>query len=114
MQVYDSVDPQTPAFLLYFFHDFGLNSRRTFLSEIQQVILMPVCLSQFIRYVLMYLVLQGDCGSSHSMAQKILTWLCPAVHTILSDGLLPSVQGFFGPLPNSPWKVAGASIKQGE
>lgn len=47
------------------------------------------------------------------MAQKILTWLCPAVHTILSDGLLPSVQGFFGPLPNSPWKVAGASIKQG-
>lgn len=57
--------------------------------------------------------LQGDCGSSFSMAQKILTWLCPAVHTILSDGLLPSVQGFFGPLPNSPWKVAGASIKQG-
>lgn len=56
----------------------------------------------------------GDCGSSFSMAQKILTWLCPAVHTILSDGLLPSVQGFFGPLPNSPWKVAGASIKQGE
>ncbi|XP_055925000.1 uncharacterized protein LOC129956962 isoform X2 [Argiope bruennichi] len=51
---------------------------------------------------------------SYSMGQKILTWLCPAVHTILSDGLLPSVQGFFGPLPNSPWKVAGASIKQGE
>ncbi|XP_054712851.1 uncharacterized protein LOC129222378 [Uloborus diversus] len=55
-----------------------------------------------------------DCGSSFSMGQKILTWLCPAVHTILSDGLLPSVQGFFGPLPNTPWKVAGASIKQGE
>ncbi|KAG8183402.1 hypothetical protein JTE90_008302 [Oedothorax gibbosus] len=52
--------------------------------------------------------------SSYTMGQKILTWLCPAVHTILSDGLLPSVQGFFGPLPNSPWKVAGASIKQGE
>ncbi|XP_042894874.1 uncharacterized protein [Parasteatoda tepidariorum] len=56
----------------------------------------------------------GDCASSFSTGQKILTWLCPAVHTILSDGLLPSVQGFFGPLPNSPWKVAGASIKQGE
>lgn len=57
---------------------------------------------------------QISSNAASSTGQKILASLCPAVHTILSDGLLPTVQGFFGPVPNSPWKVAEASIQQGE
>lgn len=49
------------------------------------------------------------------MISRTLTGqLSPAIYQLLSDGLLPIVNTFFGQVTNSVWRVVEASVKKGE
>lgn len=53
--------------------------------------------------------------SVHSklVARCLTSQLSPAIYQILSDGLLPNVNTFFGQVNNSVWRVVEASVKKG-
>jgi hypothetical protein len=53
---------------------------------------------------------QGDAGAHHLALQA----LCPAIFSLLVDGLKPQVDTVFGPVTNSTWRVVEASAQQGE
>ncbi|KAL6425881.1 hypothetical protein ACFW04_008895 [Cataglyphis niger] len=46
-------------------------------------------------------------------AQICLSTLCPALYTIMSDGLKPYLNSTFGPITNSVWQIVEASSQQG-
>ncbi|XP_072756496.1 uncharacterized protein [Anoplolepis gracilipes] len=46
-------------------------------------------------------------------AQICLSTLCPALYTIMSDGLKPYLTSTFGPITNSVWQIVEASSQQG-
>ncbi|XP_014214011.1 uncharacterized protein LOC106643406 isoform X3 [Copidosoma floridanum] len=46
-------------------------------------------------------------------SQLCLGQLCPALYTIMSDGLKPHLGSTFGPIANSVWQVVEASSQQG-
>ncbi|XP_070523423.1 uncharacterized protein [Cardiocondyla obscurior] len=46
-------------------------------------------------------------------AQICLSNLCPALYTIMSEGLKPHLNSTFGPITNSVWQVVEASSQQG-
>lgn len=50
---------------------------------------------------------------SKSVARCLTCQLSPAIYQILSDGLLPNVNTFFGQVNNSVWRVVEASVKKG-
>lgn len=50
---------------------------------------------------------------SKSVARCLTSQLSPAIYQILSDGLLPNVNTFFGQVNNSVWRVVEASVKKG-
>ncbi|XP_015176459.1 PREDICTED: uncharacterized protein LOC107066398 isoform X1 [Polistes dominula] len=52
-------------------------------------------------------------NDKNECAQLCLSNLCPALYTIMSDGLKPHLQSTFGPLANSVWQVVEASAQQG-
>ena len=47
------------------------------------------------------------------VAQVVLEPLCPALSSVVSDGLRPSVGSVFGRVKNSPWRMMEDSIYQG-
>jgi hypothetical protein len=50
---------------------------------------------------------------SKSVARCLTSQLSPAIYQLLSDGLLPNVNTFFGQVNNSVWRVVEASVKKG-
>ncbi|XP_071444579.1 uncharacterized protein [Hetaerina americana] len=44
-----------------------------------------------------------------AMADLATKTLCPALHDLLADGLKASIDTVFGPVTNSPWRIAEAS-----
>uniref|UniRef100_T1J3S1 DnaJ homolog subfamily A member 1 n=1 Tax=Strigamia maritima TaxID=126957 RepID=T1J3S1_STRMM len=44
---------------------------------------------------------------------KVLEFLCPALRSLLGDGLQPQLYSYFGCIQNSLWRVVEASIQQG-
>lgn len=64
---------------------------------------------------------RGQSGSSNliiiskSAAGKfVLESLCPALYSLLSDGLCPFLDTIFGKIPNTVWRVIEASIQYGK
>lgn len=55
----------------------------------------------------------GSSALSPSLGPKIITNFCPAMHSLLADGQLPSIPGLLAPLTNSTWRVVEASTKSG-
>ena len=51
---------------------------------------------------------------SKSVARCLTSQLSPAIYQLLSDGLLPNVNTFFGQVNNSVWRVVEASVKKGD
>ncbi|XP_066600357.1 uncharacterized protein [Prorops nasuta] len=54
-----------------------------------------------------------DYDEKDECAQLCLTNLCPALYSIMSDGLKPNISSAFGPITNSVWQVVEASSQQG-
>lgn len=56
-----------------------------------------------------------SCTTHSKLVGRCLTsQLSPAIYQILSDGLLPNVNTFFGQVNNSVWRVVEASVKKGK
>nr|XP_022919540.1 uncharacterized protein LOC111428305 isoform X2 [Onthophagus taurus] len=55
----------------------------------------------------------GDSELNPSCAKLTLNTLCPALYTLLSDGLKSSIETSFGAINNSVWQVVEASAQQG-
>lgn len=57
---------------------------------------------------------EDTCATHSKLVGRCLTsQLSPAIYQILSDGLLPNVNTFFGQVNNSVWRVVEASVKKG-
>jgi len=57
---------------------------------------------------------EDSCANhSKSVARCLTSQLSPAIYQLLSDGLLPNVNTFFGQVNNSVWRVVEASVKKG-
>lgn len=52
-------------------------------------------------------------GQAKLLARCLSGQLSPAIYQLLSDGLLPNVNTFFGQVINSVWRVVEASVKKG-
>lgn len=52
-------------------------------------------------------------GPSELVSSVALSALCPALYSLLSDGLKPSLDTAFGDINNSVWQVVEASAQPG-
>lgn len=52
-------------------------------------------------------------NDKNECAQICVSNLCPALYTIMSDGLKSHLSSTFGPIANSVWQVVEASSQQG-
>lgn len=55
-----------------------------------------------------------DITQSKLISRCLTGQLSPAIYQLLSDGLLPNVNTFFGSVNNSVWRVVEASVKKGK
>ena len=111
----------SPGFLASVFLFFHLSACQVFLPLVNNAVIYENCslsLSFFLSLSLSGLPLQalsGDSSINPALGRLVLQCLCPALRTLLSDGLKPHQSDLIaGRRPNSPWGLVQASTKPGQ